>query len=270
LKSGAPSDRWLSKVQLSKHHESTAYVTQSGYRRDDFKPYIFKTTDLGKTWQNIASNLPSAPISVLIEDHKNPNLLFVGTDIGVYFTINGGKYWMPLKANMPSVPVRDLLIHSRENDLVVATYGRGAYVADIAPFQELNEAVLNVDYHLFDIETKPTINSSEAGKWGAYELSGDRHLSTSNEPNGMVINYYLKEGSEEKIVIEIKDEKGNALATLKGKNKKGINQVIWRIRNQKPGTYKVALSVGEKSITKSGVLTFPIPYSVVNYKEDKK
>lgn len=270
LKSGAPADRWVSKIQASKHHESTVYVTQSGYRRDDFMPYIFKSSDLGQTWQNIASNLPSAPISVMIEDHKNPDLLFVGTDIGVYFTVNGGESWMPLKANMPTVPVRDLLIHARENDLVVATYGRGAFVADISFLQELDNTMLSADYHLFDIETKPARNDSEAGNWGAYELSGDRHLATANEPSGMVINYFLKAQSGEKVEIEITDIKSDVKATLKGENRKGINQVIWRSRNQIPGTYNVTLKVGGKSITKQGVLSSRIHYAVLNYKEGKK
>lgn len=269
LKAGAPSNRWVSKVQASKHNKSKAYVTQSGYRNDDFKPFIYKTTDMGITWKNIASNLPSAPINVMIEDHKNPDLLFVGTDIGVYFTINGGENWLPLKANMPSVPVRDLVTQSRENDLVVATYGRGAFVADITTLQELNEVVLNADYYLFNIETKPIRNTSEAGNWGAYELSGDRHLVTSNEPNGMVINYYLKQNVLDKVEVVIHDETGKILTKLIGGNDKGINQVIWRGSNQMPGNYNVSLIVNGESITKSGVLTFPIPYSVVNYKERK-
>ncbi len=269
LKAGAPSNRWVSKIQASKHDGKTAYITQSGYRRDDFKPYIFKTEDRGTTWKNIASNLPSSPISVMIEDYRNPNLLFVGTDIGVYFTINGGEDWVPLKANMPTVPVRDLVIQTREADLVVATYGRGAFVADITVLQELKEDVLNADYFLFNIETKPIRNASEAGNWGAYELSGDRHLATPNEPNGMVINYYLKQDISDNVEIEIMDENGKTLIKLNGGKDKGINQVIWRGRNQIPGIYNVSLTVDGESVTKTGTLTFPIPYSVLNFKEDK-
>ena len=205
----------------------------------------------------------------MIEDYRNPNLLFVGTDIGVYFTINGGEDWVPLKANMPTVPVRDLVIQTREADLVVATYGRGAFVADITVLQELKEDVLNADYFLFNIETKPIRNASEAGNWGAYELSGDRHLATPNEPNGMVINYYLKQDISDNVEIEIMDENGKTLIKLNGGKDKGINQVIWRGRNQIPGIYNVSLTVDGESVTKTGTLTFPIPYSVLNFKEDK-
>jgi hypothetical protein len=268
LDGGGPGDRWVSKVQTSKHNKEVVFVTQSGYRRDDFESYIFKTENHGETWKNIASNLPSSPISVMIEDHKNPDLLFVGNDIGVYYTINGGENWLALKGNMPSVPVRDLVIHERENDLVVATYGRGAFVADISYLQEINDGVLKSNFYLFDIETKPLRNNSEAASWGEYELSGDRHLSTPNEANGMVINYYLRREQTE-VEIEIINERGDVLSTLKGKGVKGINQVIWREKNQKPGLYNVTLKVDNKLITKPGVLMPPIPYSVVNYKGKK-
>ena len=268
LDGGGPADRWVSKVQTSKHNKEVVFVTQSGYRRDDFQSYIFKTENHGETWKNIASNLPSSPISVMIEDHKNPDLLFVGNDIGVYYTINGGENWLALKGNMPSVPVRDLVIHERENDLVVATYGRGAFVADISYLQEINDGVLKSNFYLFDIETKPLRNNSEAASWGAYELSGDRHLSTPNEANGMVINYYLRREQTE-VEIEITNERGDVLSTLTGKGAKGTNQVIWTERDQKSGYYNVILKVDNKLMTKSGVLMPPIPYSVVNYKGKK-
>ena len=124
------------------------------------------------------------------------------------------------------------------------------------------------NFYLFDIETKPLRNNSEAASWGAYELSGDRHLSTPNEANGMVINYYLRKEQTE-VEIEIINKSGDVLSTLEGKGAKGTNQVIWRDENQKPGVYNVTLKVDNKLITKSGVLMPPIPYSVVNYKGKK-
>ncbi|GAI88806.1 unnamed protein product, partial [marine sediment metagenome] len=115
---------WVSRITASHHDAGTAYVSYTGYRRDDFRPFVYKTTDYGDTWTSIAGNLPNEPINVIKEDHKNPNLLFVGTEFAVYVTIDGGKNWTKMKTNMPTQPVHDLVIHPRENDLVVATHGR--------------------------------------------------------------------------------------------------------------------------------------------------
>jgi hypothetical protein len=144
----------VSRVIASHHYGGTAYVSYTGYRRDDFRPFLYKTTDYGETWTSIASNLPDEPINVIREDHKNPNLLFVGTEFAVYASLDCGKNWTKMKTNMPTQPVHDLVIHHRENDLVVATHGRGFFITDITPLQELTPKILSKDVHLFDIESK--------------------------------------------------------------------------------------------------------------------
>ncbi len=141
-KAGAPEDYYVSRVFASHFEEGTAYAVKTGFQRDDFQPFVFKTTDHGESWTSIASDLQQEIIYVIFEDNKNPNLLFVGTDIGVFVTLDGGKKWMSMKNNMPTNPVHDLLVHPRENDLVVGSYGRGIYVTDISPLQEMNEKAL--------------------------------------------------------------------------------------------------------------------------------
>ncbi len=267
---GALRDRWVSRVQASQHTEGIAYVTKSGYRRDDFSPFVYKTSDYGKTWKDISSNLPESPVSIIIEDHKNPNLLFVGNDIGVYVTVNGGASWYPLKGNMPSVPVRDLVIQPKANDLVVGTYGRGAFVTDISPLQELTNRVFTSDLFLFKIETKPVSYNAPASRWGSYELSGDRHLATPNEPAGMVINYYMRHSSAQPVDITIQDERGKEIDSFKGSSRGGINQAIWAIRGQRPGKYTVSITSRSKIVAGEGVLLKVPEYAIPNFRNGKR
>ena len=133
---------------------------------------------------------------------------------------------------MPSVKVTDLVIHPRENDLVVATYGRGAYVVDITPLQEMTAAVLDEDVHLFDIEPR---TQRVTGGMGNYQLLGDSHLFTPNEPNAVVINYHLKAKADGAVKITVADPYGTVLAELTGKGEAGLNTVTWGMRAQRPG-----------------------------------
>ena len=134
---GGREDGYVSRVQASHHVAGRAYVAKSGYKFDDFRPYLFRTDDFGATWKSISSNLPNEPINVVFEDHKNPNLLFVGNDTGVFVSIDGGARWVKMNNNMPNVPVHDLLVHPRDNDLVLGSYGRGLFITNISALQEL-------------------------------------------------------------------------------------------------------------------------------------
>ena len=140
---GAPVDRWVSRVFASPFDANTAFVSKNGFRNDDFAPYLYRTTDGGKTWTSITANLPKAAINVVVQDRKNKNLLVVGNDIGVFVSIDSGASWSRLKANLPTVSVTDLVIHPREGDLVLGTYGRGFWTGDITPLQELTPEVLD-------------------------------------------------------------------------------------------------------------------------------
>lgn len=220
---------WISRVTASHHDPGTAYVAYSGYRNDDFRPFLYKTTDYGQTWNSLAADLPNEPINVIKEDHKNPSLLFVGTDFAVYVSINAGKNWTSMKNNMPTQPVHDLVIHPRENDLVVGTHGRGIFIADISPLQELTPQVLAEDVHLFNIEPKVkwVLNNTAA--------AGSANFPGESESNALVIYYYLKKSIAEDVKVAI--FKGNMLINeLKGDKNAGIQKVQWNMDQRRKRT----------------------------------
>ncbi len=220
---------WVSRVAASHYDPGTAYVSYTGYRRDDFRPFAYKTTDYGETWTSIASNLPDEPINVIKEHDKNPDLLFVGTEFAVCVSINGGKSWTKMKTDMPTQPVQDLVIHPRENDLVVATHGRGIFITDISPLQELTSEVMARDAHLFDIESKI--------KWvvpGRMNSSSSNYMGES-EPNGIVVYYYLKNKVEGDVKVTV--YKGNVeINEIEGSTSPGIHKVVWNMTKRRKRT----------------------------------
>ncbi|MFQ5721824.1 MAG: WD40/YVTN/BNR-like repeat-containing protein, partial [Candidatus Aminicenantales bacterium] len=230
---GAPENYWVSRVFASHHNQATAYVAKTGFRRDDFRPFLYKTTDFGQSWISLASNLPQEPINVIFEDKENPNLLFVGTDGGLYVSLDGGQKWLKMQNNMPcSVIVSDLLIHPKAKDLVVATYGRGVYLTDISPLQELTPEVLQKEVYLFKIKPQAQLQAHTFG--GNYHLYGDRHLYTPNLANSVAIYYYLKKDISEKVTIRVTTLQGELIGKLKGTSKAGINKVVWDMRREPP------------------------------------
>jgi photosystem II stability/assembly factor-like uncharacterized protein len=130
-------ERWISRVVASRHHEGTVYVAMTGYRFNEFTPYLYVSRDYGQTWTSLVGNLPAEPINVVGEDPTDARILYLGTDSGVYASITGGRAWMSIGATLPTVPVHDLVVHPRESELVIATHGRSVYVADIKPVRNL-------------------------------------------------------------------------------------------------------------------------------------
>ena len=224
VEAGAKADRWVSRVFASPHDPATAYVSKSGYRNDDFAPYLYRTTDYGKTWTSISGNLPNASINVVVQDRKNRQLLIVGNDIGVFVSIDGGGRWTRLTANLPTVAVHDLTIHPRENDLVLATYGRALWTGDISPLQELTEEVANKSAYLFDIEPRARYGFSTQGM--NYHLFGDKFLEVPNEPEALVVNYYLKADAGAEAKITVADLSGKTIRQLTGPAKRGLNRAL--------------------------------------------
>jgi len=273
---GGPADFWVTRVFPSPHAAGMAFVSKTGWRLDDYRVSIHRTTDFGETWTSVAGDLPAGkPVNVVVQDRKNPNLLFAGTEWGVYVTLDGGKGWLPFRAGMPSVKITDMVIHPRENDLVVATYGRGAYVVDITPLQEMTAAVVDEDVHLFAIEPR---TQRVTGGIGNYQLLGDSHLFTPNEPNAVVVNYYLKAKAEGAVKITVADPYGTVLAEIAGKGEAGLNRVLWDMRPRRPGAkpgggagsggfgggarlaapgeYVVTLEAAGKTLTKKAVIKY--------------
>ncbi len=259
---GAPKSLWVSRVLASQHSTSRAYVTKSGYRNDIFKPYVNKTEDSGKTWTSITKGLPDAPVSVIIEDQENENLLYAGTDVGVYVSFDQGTNWISLRQNMPVVPVRDLLVHSREKDLVVGTYGRGAWIMDVSCLSEISEDLLNQEIFLFDIKDKPQQNYSDRSSWGNQQMMGDSHLRTPNEPNGFEVYYFLGKDSNSDVEFTVTNIHGEEISSRKGQPTKGLHKLLINTSRISQGSYQLTMKLGDQTVSKicqvKGAYIWPI------------
>jgi photosystem II stability/assembly factor-like uncharacterized protein len=273
---GLPANHtyWISRISASNFDAGTAYVSVDGHRDDDLKPYLFVTRDFGKSWQSIANNLPpSGNIQVVREDPKNKDLLYVGTEFGLFVSIDGGKSWQKFMNNLPTARVDDILIHPRDNDLIVGTHARGIWIADdITPLQQLAGAQ-SQDVSLFDI--RPAIayvNDRQSGQ----QVGGQKVFVGENPPRGASINYYLKSAATD-VKITIADATGKTIRTLEGPKAAGINRVMWNLapapppgqgggqgfgggggggrggfaQPVDPGTYLVTLTVNGKPISKT-------------------
>jgi photosystem II stability/assembly factor-like uncharacterized protein len=228
---GAREDAYVSRITVSSQVANRVYVSKSGYKFDDFRPYVYATDDDGATWRSIVANLPNGPVNVISEDSKNPNLLFAGTDAGLFVSVDRGAHWVRMNNNMPRVPVKDLLVHPRERDLIVGTYARDIWITNIAALEELTPSVLGEDAHLFSV--KPTVQRV-TWQFGANDyLFGQRHLQTPNEPQGMMIRYYLAKATGASATIVVADSAGREVARLDGPGVAGINTVVWNTR--RPG-----------------------------------
>jgi photosystem II stability/assembly factor-like uncharacterized protein len=211
---------WVSRIEPSNHDPAVAYLSYTGFRRDDFRPFLYKTTDYGATWTAISAGLPNASINVIREDHRNGDLLFVGNELGVWVSLDGGGSWHEMKGDLPTVPVHDIQLQERDNDMVVGTHGRGAFVTDISWLQELSAATLAQPAHLFDVET--------AVRWHATDRSdaSSQNFGGGAAQNGSVINYLLASPASTAPIIRIYDG-DRMVRELTGTNEAGLNSVTW-------------------------------------------
>ena len=226
-----PEYTYVSRVVASGHVESRAYVTLDGHRNDDFKPYVFVTEDFGKKWKNISKGIPvGSTVNVIREHHKNPNILFIGTERGAYFSIDRGETWYMFKGNLPRVPVDDIAIHPSENDLIFGTHGRSIWVLDdITPLEQLTKEVLESDSYLFSVRP--------AERYQIYNRSGStghKLFIGPNPPYGAIITYYLKNelGRRDRLSVTVYDKDGKQVRRLRGTKNKGFNRVTWNLRYQ--------------------------------------
>ena len=262
---GAPPAMWVSRVFPSALDKATAYVSKSGYTDDIMDPHIYVTNDYGVTWKKITAGLPDFPVSVVIEDHRNPNLLFAGTDNGVYVSLNRGENWEALKANMPPAVIRDIMIHPRENDLIVGTYGRAAWITDISPLQQMTPEIVQKPLHLFAIEPKPQMNFSQQAMWGNYQMTGSNHLLTPNEPNGLEIWFFRSASIKDEAVITVTDSKGEKRFEQKLKPGAGVGKIYWNTMRVQPGNYTVTITCGSVSESATGTVLEKWQWSVLNF-----
>ncbi len=294
---GVPSTTYVSRLEASVHEENTVYATFNNKKRGDFKPYVFVSRDRGRTWSSITGDLPDGEITyALMQDHVKPGLLFVGTEYGVYFTVNEGTNWIRLKGKLPTIQVRDIDLHRGENDVVLATFGRGFYVLDdYTPLREVSDATLEQDSILF-----PTRNAlryvEQRSRVGS---RGETFYTADNPEFGATFTYYLKDGlktleeqriegekdaakaetdpviptyeelraEEEQIrpsvILTVRDAEGNVVRRVDGASSKGIHRATWDLRwpSARPTSLKKE-SRNPWDREPSGQLAVPGTYSV--------
>ncbi len=263
-----PDHAYVSDIEASLHDPDTVYVVLYNYKNGDFKPYVVQSTDRGKTWISIAGDLPErGPTYTIVQDHIEPELLFVGTESGVFFTLDGGEKWVRLKAGIPTIAVRDLEIQRRESDLVAGTFGRGFYVLDdYAPLREVSPELIEKEAHTFAI--KDALMYIQANPLGGKDkgFQGASFFTAPNPPFGATITYYLKESLKTKkdqrqkaerdlakegkdtpypswetlkeedreespaVTLTVRDDAGQLVRRLSGQTSSGIHRVTWNFR----------------------------------------
>ncbi len=229
---GLPANSWCSYVEPSRFYKNTVYVTFDGHRTGNKTPYVFKSTDLGRTWETLADTSIKAYCHIIKEDPVNPNLLFLGTEWGLYISINGGKNWANFKGNVPKVPIMDMVIHPRDQSLVLATHGRGIMIIDdLTPFRQLSEELLlKTDVKFLKTKDYVIRENSFNQEWNG----DDEFLGQVPEESAPVLYYMKKRQVFGDIYIEIYDSEGKLIKKLPASTHKGINQVNWTIRMKPP------------------------------------
>lgn len=279
---GVPRLAYVSDLFASPHNENTVFAVFNNHKYGDYKPYFYKSDNKGKTWKSISSDLPNDEFGwTIVQDHIAENLLFAGTEYGLYFSMDGGNQWMQLKSGVPTIAIRDLEIQKRENDLVAASFGRGFYILDdFSPLREISNANLTKESLLFSVKDalSYTIDNPDGGALGA------NFFASPNPTFGAVFTYYLKEGittlegerqkveatkiannqpvdypdweaftiekreDNPEILFTIKNEQDEMVARVGAPARKGINRVAWNLRYTNnsalvpSGTYKVSMA----------------------------
>jgi hypothetical protein len=231
---GVPRGTYVSRVEASRAGEGAAYVAFDGHRGDDYTPYVFRTEDFGQTWRPLAANLPrGATVSVVREHPRSPNLLFVGTETALWASFDRGGSWQRLKGNLPTVPVDDIQVHPRDNDLILATHGRGIFILDdIGLLEKAAGPAEAAELRVFPI--RPAVQYRIYNHKGN---TGHKAFLGPNPPDGALITYQLKSkpGEKDEVKVVVKDGAGAVVRELKGgKQVVGLNRVNWDLRHEPP------------------------------------
>jgi hypothetical protein len=218
---------WISRIDASHFDAGTAYVSVDGHRSDDPHPYVFVTHDFGKTFQSISNDLPSyGNVQVIREDPKNKDLLFVGTEFGLYVSLNGGKHWEKFMNDYPTVRTDDIFIHPREADVIVATHGRSIIIGDdISALEQFTPAVQSQDVAVFN--PRPAVNYI-TDLTNNPHIGGQKVFVGQNAPRGTAVSYYLKSPATD-VKVSIVDAMGRTLCTSDGPKTPGIHKVQWTL-----------------------------------------
>ncbi len=225
---GVPGGTWVPHIEASRFDSAAAYVVFDDHRRGNNQPYLFRTTDFGKTWISLVTPEIQYFLHTIAQDPVNPNLLYLGSEFGMYLSLNGGQSWMLWHA-VPRVPVQGLVVHPREHDLVIGTHGRGAWILDdVRPLRALSTdpAIANQALYLFQIP--PAVQYREAQVPGS-RFTGDAMFLGKNRPYGALLSYFIKDGNDSgKVTIEVLAG-DTVIRTFKGPAKSGINRAAWNL-----------------------------------------
>jgi photosystem II stability/assembly factor-like uncharacterized protein len=277
---GLPKGTWVSCVEAGRFEEGTAFATFDGHQTGDMKTYVYATTDFGQTWKPLATDALSGYAHVVRQDLENPDLLFVGTELGLFVSVDRGARWARFTGKLPKVAVRDLAIHPREGDLLIATHGRGVYIVDdLTPLRQLTREVLAADAAMLPSRTSVMVIPASV-----QNFPGDDEFAGVNPAEAATIAYYLKKRHlVGDLKLEVYDGQGKLISTLPAGKRRGINRVAWPMRlpppklppanslvigsqyalfgpRVLPGSYTVKLTQGDKTYT-SQVRIEPDPRS---------
>lgn len=228
---GLPPNAWISTIDASPHDAATALIAASHWQTGDYTPYAYITADYGQTWRRITGNLPARGwVHVVRQDPRNPNLLYLGTEFGIFVSWDQGNRWHSLRNGLPAAPVRDLHVHPRDNDLIIATHGRGLFIIDdVTPLQRLAEALASEAF-LFDI--RPAVRWI---MWSSDGNLGQKVWIGDNPPYGALVRYFLKSQSSDPITLTVSDAAGQVVRTMRNlPGAAGVNQVAWDLRYDGP------------------------------------
>ena len=296
--SNVPKMTYVNMLLASQHNENVVYSVFNNHKKGDFKPYLFRSNNKGKSWKSISSNLPiRGSVYSIAEDHIDPNLLFVGTEFGLFFSLDGGAYWKQIKAGLPTIAVRDLAIQERENDLVLGTFGRGFYVLDdYSALRNINQRNMQQEAQIFPI--KDGLMFIQGSRIGGNDkgFQGENYFTTPNPPVGVTFTYFLKESintlenkrkkkeaklrnegkdvsypsfedfrkeKEEKkphLIFTISDKSGNIIRRLSKPARAGVNRLTWDYKMFSAGP--INDSDAKKGFPSSGAYVAPGEYTV--------
>jgi len=236
---GVPQWTYVSDVFASPRDANVVFATLNNWQRGDYKPYVVKSTDRGRTWTPITGDLPDRhDVWSIIQDHVNGDLLFAGTEFGLFVSVDGGKHWAQFKAGIPVAQIRDMTVQRRENDLVLGTFGRGFYILDdYSALRDVNAKTLAEDAHLFPLRDAYSFSQTglaPAGTAGIASMSGN--WTTPNPPFGAVFTYNVGKAlpADAKLVLTITDDTGKQVRRIDLDKTAGLRRVVWNLRGDTP------------------------------------
>jgi len=237
-----PKGLWVSRVEPSHFEEGTAYVSIDGHRSDEFRPWIFKTTDFGASWTKVSDDLPDGnPIYVVREDPKNPDLLFAGSEFSAFVSVDGGLSWDRMGHGLPTVGVHDLIIHPRDGDLIAATHGRSVWILDdITALQQLTPEVRGSELHLFEQRVATKWQGISRGATRGHKLFIGRNPLTINQQgpgnspselqNSAALHFWLGSSPAGSVSVEISSMDGTYTVSQEIQAHAGVNRWFWDLR----------------------------------------